>query len=151
MYQSYLDRSVPHVLHRWLGTAGLVVVFLLRIVLAQGVSLHPLSLHRNPHQLVVSPVVYRMLYVGRAFPPPLLLRTDTSTLDAHAIYLLNLLLAFLQPKFDPSLEADIMADNIEEGGEELPTTRQENEYEEFRPFMRRLPEWDFWCVFVFLF
>lgn len=68
--------------------------------------------------------------------------------DAHAIYLLNLLLAFLQPKFDPSLEADLVADNIEEGGEELPTTRQDATDEEFRPFVRRLPEWDFWSVQV---
>ena len=68
--------------------------------------------------------------------------------DAHAIYILNLLLAFLQPKFDPSLEADIVADNIEEGGEELPTTRQDATDEEFRPFVRRLPEWDFWSVEV---
>jgi hypothetical protein len=66
--------------------------------------------------------------------------------DAHAIYLLNLLLAFLQPKFDPSIEADLVADNIEEGGEELPTTRQDASDEEFRPFVRRLPEWDFWSV-----
>ncbi|KAG5647098.1 retention in endoplasmic reticulum protein 1 [Asterophora parasitica] len=62
---------------------------------------------------------------------------------AHAIYLLNLLLAFLQPKFDPSLEDDLMADEIEEGGEAtspLPSQRDD----EFRPFVRRLPEWQFW-------
>lgn len=66
--------------------------------------------------------------------------------DALAIYLLNLLLAFLQPKFDPSLEADIMADSIEEGGEQeeaLPTSARDDE---FRPFVRRLPEWNFWSV-----
>ncbi|KAI0258863.1 retrieval of early ER protein Rer1 [Gloeopeniophorella convolvens] len=64
---------------------------------------------------------------------------------AHAIYLLNLLLAFLQPKFDPSLQDDLMADELEEGGEEevrspLPSSRDD----EFRPFVRRLPEWQFW-------
>ncbi|KAG8901248.1 hypothetical protein FRB99_005457 [Tulasnella sp. 403] len=68
---------------------------------------------------------------------------------AHAIYLLNLLLAFLQPKFDPSLEQDIAATNIEEGGEEeaLPTVGSgfaNKDDEEFRPFIRRLPEWQFW-------
>ncbi|EIW80394.1 retrieval of early ER protein Rer1 [Coniophora puteana RWD-64-598 SS2] len=63
-----------------------------------------------------------------------------------AIYLLNLLLAFLQPRFDPSLEDDLHADEIEEGvGEEdeaprLPSQRDD----EFRPFVRRLPEWQFW-------
>lgn len=57
--------------------------------------------------------------------------------------MLNLLLAFLQPRFDPSLEADLMDDEIEEGGVEeppLPSSRDD----EFRPFVRRLPEWNFW-------
>ncbi len=65
--------------------------------------------------------------------------------DAHAIYILNLLLAFLQPRFDPSLEADLMDDEIEAGGGEtpLPTSAKDDE---FRPFVRRLPEWSFWCV-----
>ncbi|EIM85038.1 retrieval of early ER protein Rer1 [Stereum hirsutum FP-91666 SS1] len=64
---------------------------------------------------------------------------------AHAIYILNLLLAFLQPKFDPSIQDDLLADEIEEGGSEeqrspLPSSRDD----EFRPFVRRLPEWQFW-------
>jgi hypothetical protein len=37
-YQQILDRLTPHVIYRWLGTAGLVCVFLLRVLLAQGVS-----------------------------------------------------------------------------------------------------------------
>ena len=37
-YQQILDRWTPYVLNRWLATAGLLLVFLLRIVLAQGVS-----------------------------------------------------------------------------------------------------------------
>ncbi|EPQ55083.1 retrieval of early ER protein Rer1 [Gloeophyllum trabeum ATCC 11539] len=92
-------------MYRWLGTAGLLALFALRIVLSQG--------------------WYIVCY-------------------AHAIYLLNLLLAFLQPKFDPSLQDDLMADEIEEGGEDgrsaLPSARDD----EFRPFVRRLPEWQFW-------
>jgi len=103
-YHMLLDRSAPHVFHRWIGTAALVSLFLLRVLLSQG--------------------WYIVCY-------------------AHAIYLLNLLLAFLQPKFDPSLEADLAADNIEEGGD--PELRdQEPVDDEFRPFIRRLPEWDFW-------
>ncbi|KZT23495.1 retrieval of early ER protein Rer1 [Neolentinus lepideus HHB14362 ss-1] len=102
-YQQTLDRITPFGMYRWLGTAGLLGIFLLRIVLSEG------------------------WYI-----------------DAHAIYLLNLLLAFLQPKFDPSLQDDLMADEIEEGGDEgrssLPSTRDD----EFRPFVRRLPEWQFW-------
>ena len=68
--------------------------------------------------------------------------TPSYSADAHAIYLLNLLLAFLQPKFDPSLQEDLMADEIEEGGEEMALPSQRDD--EFRPFVRRLPEWQFW-------
>ncbi|KZO96139.1 retrieval of early ER protein Rer1 [Calocera viscosa TUFC12733] len=60
------------------------------------------------------------------------------------IYLLNLFLAFLQPKFDPSIEQDAMETSVEEGGEEgLPTSAKDDE---FRPFIRRLPEWKFWIA-----
>jgi hypothetical protein len=45
-------------------------------------------------------------------------------------------LAFLTPKIDPSLEE-------EEGDEEGPTLPTRND-EEFRPFIRRLPEFKFW-------
>lgn len=56
------------------------------------------------------------------------------------IYLLNLFLAFLQPKFDPSLTQD---EGLEDGDASQPTlpTKQD---EEFRPFIRRLPEFKFW-------
>lgn len=64
-------------------------------------------------------------------------------LDALGIYLLNLLLAFLQPKFDPSLEADLQADEIEEGLDAIPSLPSQKD-DEFRPFVRRLPEWNFW-------
>src|SRR6202042_663334 len=43
-YKQTLDRWTPHMLNRWLGTAALLAVFLLRIVLAQGVSLRLLFL-----------------------------------------------------------------------------------------------------------
>ena len=36
-YRALLDRTAPHLLYRWLGTAGLLAVFMLRIVFAQGV------------------------------------------------------------------------------------------------------------------
>ena len=66
--------------------------------------------------------------------------------DALAIYLLNLLLAFLQPKFDPSLQEDLMADDMEGGGDGEATPLPSQRDDEFRPFVRRLPEWQFWCV-----
>lgn len=40
VYQQTLDRWTPYMLNRWLVTAGLLATFFLRIVLAQGVSLH---------------------------------------------------------------------------------------------------------------
>ncbi|KAI9721110.1 MAG: hypothetical protein M1812_002591 [Candelaria pacifica] len=55
------------------------------------------------------------------------------------IYLLNLFLAFLQPKFDPSIEQDEGMEDGSAGG--LPTKKDE----EFRPFIRRLPEFKF-CI-----
>lgn len=55
------------------------------------------------------------------------------------IYLLNLFLAFLQPKFDPSLDST-EDEGLEGGQSSLPTKADE----EFRPFIRRLPEFKFW-------
>ncbi|KAG8529988.1 retention in endoplasmic reticulum protein 1 [Bacidia gigantensis] len=56
------------------------------------------------------------------------------------IYLLNLFLAFLQPKIDPSLTQD---EGLEDGSTNEPTLPTK-ESEEFRPFIRRLPEFKFW-------
>lgn len=51
------------------------------------------------------------------------------------IYHLNLFIAFLTPKMDPAI-----SDFDDDGGPELPTRANE----EFRPFVRRLPEFKFW-------
>ncbi|QSL65363.1 hypothetical protein MERGE_002673 [Pneumocystis wakefieldiae] len=53
------------------------------------------------------------------------------------IYLLNLFLAFLTPKLDLSLEQDLQEEDAEM---RLPIHQDE----EFRPFIRRLPEFKFW-------
>ena len=161
-YQQMLDKVTPFVLYRWLGTAGLLSIFMLRIVFSQGVSLLDLV------QGALLTVCHNQWYIGESeatfqrtalltsttsrpcsmlYVPPIFLHHIPLTLhlDAHAIYLLNLLLAFLQPKFDPSLQDDLLADEIEGGGEEmssLPSARDD----EFRPFVRRLPEWQFWYV-----
>ncbi|KAF8526054.1 retrieval of early ER protein Rer1 [Hysterangium stoloniferum] len=129
-YQALLDRSAPHTLQRWAGTAGLVFIFLMRIVFAQGVMVHRLVVH------VIEVGSDLIAALGAFF---------LLVCYAHAIYLLNLLLAFLQPRFDPSLEADLTADELEEGGPDeyvLPSQQQKDD--EFRPFIRRLPEWNFW-------
>ncbi|CAA6671259.1 unnamed protein product [Spirodela intermedia] len=49
------------------------------------------------------------------------------------IYLLNLLIGFLSPKVDPELE-------VLNDGPSLPTRGSED----FKPFIRRLPEFKFW-------
>ncbi|KAI8612733.1 retrieval of early ER protein Rer1 [Chytriomyces sp. MP71] len=51
------------------------------------------------------------------------------------IYLLNLFLAFLTPKFDPAMEGD-----NEDDGLALPVKAEDD----FKPFIRRLPEFKFW-------
>ncbi|BFZ23064.1 hypothetical protein BsWGS_26103 [Bradybaena similaris] len=60
---------------------------------------------------------------------------------ALGIYLLNLFIAFLTPKIDP---AGIEDSGDPEDGPSLPTTNNE----EFRPFLRRLPEFKFWYSFT---
>jgi len=57
---------------------------------------------------------------------------------ALGIYLLNLLIAFLSPRIDPAL-AELDDDGDDEGAS-LPTKNSE----EFKPFIRRLPEFKFW-------
>lgn len=57
---------------------------------------------------------------------------------ALGIYHLNLFIAFLTPKIDPALDLD------DDQGPELPTKSNE----EFRPFIRRLPEFKFWYAIV---
>jgi hypothetical protein len=56
------------------------------------------------------------------------------------IYLLNLFLAFLTPKFDPSLTQDEGLEDGDASASSLPTKQDD----EFRPFIRRLPEFKFW-------
>jgi hypothetical protein len=58
---------------------------------------------------------------------------------ALGIYHLNLFIAFLTPKIDPAMDFD-------DDGPELPTTSSSKS--EFRPFIRRLPEFKFWLGIV---
>ncbi|GAA5849900.1 hypothetical protein JCM8547_000948 [Rhodosporidiobolus lusitaniae] len=63
---------------------------------------------------------------------------------ALGIYLLNLFLAFITPKFDPAAAEDAAAAEAEEGAPGLPTSAGDLNDGEFRPFIRRLPEFKFW-------
>lgn len=66
------------------------------------------------------------------------------------IYLLNLFLSFLQPKFDPSLEQDQAENEVEAGGPStgLMADPSGSNDDEFKPFIRRLPEFKFWFVII---
>jgi hypothetical protein len=55
------------------------------------------------------------------------------------IYLLNLLIGFLSPMVDPELDPSAAQD-----GPALPTRGSD----EFKPFIRRLPEFKFWYVLL---
>lgn len=71
---------------------------------------------------------------------------------ALGIYYLNMLIAFLTPKIDPAIYDDFEGQLLSvvpdlrvlfaDDGPSLPT----NANEEFRPFIRRLPEFKFWWV-----
>ncbi|KAG1471733.1 hypothetical protein G6F56_001956 [Rhizopus delemar] len=99
-FQQVLDQTTPFVPYRWTGTGLLLIVFMSRVIYAEG--------------------WYIIAY-------------------ALGIYMLNLFLAFLTPKFDPSIELDEQANEMEEG----PSLPVKND-EEFKPFIRRLPEFKFW-------
>ncbi|KAJ4842085.1 Protein rer1b [Turnera subulata] len=92
-FQYYLDRSTPHPMERWIGTAVAAAIYVLRVYFVQGFYI----------------VSYGL-----------------------GIYILNLLIGFLSPKVDPELE--------QLDGAALPT----KDSDEFKPFIRRLPEFKFW-------
>ncbi|KAK0604395.1 hypothetical protein LWI29_015254 [Acer saccharum] len=93
-FQHLLDKLVPHILYRWLGCLGVLLIYALRVYLVEGFYI----------------VTYGL-----------------------GIYLLNLLIGFLSPQIDPEYTDAPL----------LPTHGSD----EFRPFVRRLPEFKFWyCI-----
>lgn len=99
IYQTWLDKTVPLLIPRWISFGLLYILYFIRVFILQG--------------------WYIVSY-------------------ALAIYHLNLFIAFLSPKVDPSIYGG--DDSEDEDGPALPT----NSNEEFRPFIRRLPEFKFW-------
>lgn len=87
-----------------------------------------------PHKIPrwVTSVVLLVIYAVRV----LILQGWYIITYALAIYLLNLFIAFISPKFDPMMEEE---EEIEDGPQ-LPTKSND----EFKPFIRRLPEFKFW-------
>ncbi|CAL5329064.1 unnamed protein product [Camellia sinensis] len=94
LFQFYLDKTTPHAVYRWVGTAILTFIYALRVFYVQGFYI----------------ITYGL-----------------------GIYILNLLIGFLSPLVDP--EVDHHSD-----GPMLPTKGSD----EFKPFIRRLPEFKFW-------
>lgn len=90
-YQHVLDKTVPHILNRWIGCLALALIYAVRVYFVQGFYI----------------ITYGL-----------------------GIYLLNLLMGFLSPQVDPEMQ----------DGPSLPTWGSD----EFRPFVRRLPEFKFW-------
>ena len=114
-------------------------------------TVHHLSLgrHRGSSPLLLPENCFRpgMVYwYDRNDPaqldrkPSKLTNTTCSVAYTLGIYLLNLFLLFLQPKFDPSLTQDEGLEDGEGEASSLPTKQDD----EFRPFIRRLPEFKFW-------
>ncbi|KAK9988038.1 hypothetical protein SO802_028277 [Lithocarpus litseifolius] len=98
-YQYYLDKTTPHAIYRWIGSAVIVLIYILRVYYIQGFYIISYGL---------------------------------------GIYLLNLLIGFLSPLVDPEMEVS------GGGGPLLPTKGSD----EFKPFIRRLPEFKFWYSFT---
>jgi hypothetical protein len=157
-FQGLLDRSTPHVIERWIVTGVLFLLFLLNVVLRQGVSglqsidrSYPIT-HPRAIQMRPTCASWRSLCVRGYLANP---HQWYIVCYALAIYILNLFLAFLQPRFDPSLAEDLAAEDVEEGAPGLPGSSTPksgggikgllsgfsngNDEEEFRPFIRRLP------------
>lgn len=57
-YQQVLDRWTPYALYRWLGTSGLLMIFMLRILIAQGVSRTFVTFQHVSYDFLV---VYRLV------------------------------------------------------------------------------------------
>ncbi|KAJ9170647.1 hypothetical protein P3X46_018740 [Hevea brasiliensis] len=89
--QHLLDKTVPHILYRWIACLFVAFIYAVRVYFVQGFYI----------------ITYGL-----------------------GIYMLNLLIGFLSPQIDPEIH----------DGPTLPTRGSD----EFRPFVRRLPEFKFW-------
>lgn len=106
-YQLLLDFVTPHWAARWTFSIFILLVFMARIIMAQG--------------------WYVICY-------------------GLSIFYLNLFIGFLSPKIDPAFQAAADDDDFgllggnDDLGPMLPTRAND----EFKPFIRRLPEFKFW-------
>lgn len=104
-YQLLLDITTPHWAARWTFSLVILILFMARVILAQG--------------------WYVICY-------------------GLSIYYLNLFIGFLSPKIDPAFQAGGEFDAEDFGNSDLGPMLPTKANDEFRPFIRRLPEFKFW-------
>ncbi|XP_006006543.1 protein RER1-like isoform X2 [Latimeria chalumnae] len=113
------------------GTPSFISMFCTRVGQIYQSLLDRATPHTTARWLVTLGLA--VLYLLRVF----LLQGWYIVTYALGIYHLNLFIAFLSPKVDPAVMED---SDDDEDGPSLPTRQNE----EFRPFIRRLPEFKFW-------
>ncbi|KAK6024529.1 Rer1 family protein [Ostertagia ostertagi] len=129
-YQYYLDKLTPQTTVRWLMAVVAIITFCARILYLQGFYIVAYAVGIYYLNLL-------LLFLTPSIDPALEDDDDGPgfyiVAYAVGIYYLNLLLLFLTPSIDPALEDD-------DDGPVLPSRTND----EFRPFMRRLPEFKCW-------
>jgi hypothetical protein len=134
-YRVYVDRTMPYSRERWIGFAATMFLYAIRTLWVNGTFYLVMQLE-DDHQLYI-PVVYAAIVPLLCPDYPILTVLPIGVgyyivAYAYGIYELNLFIQFLSPMHDPEAEED--------DGPQLPTHRGE----EFKPFIRRLPEFQFW-------
>ncbi|CAB3371904.1 Hypothetical predicted protein [Cloeon dipterum] len=129
-HQLLLDDWTPHTKVRWAITGALLFTLVFRVLICQMYQkkLDDVTPYTNARWIFA--IILILLFLARVF----WLQGWYIVTYALGIYHLNLFIAFLSPKIDPALS------DFDDDGPELPTSNNE----EFRPFIRRLPEFKFW-------
>ena len=138
---------VAYALGRWMvWNDGLVVG-------TMAPSLPCLSVCSSPHLHLFGLSLPRPQLPPPIHHPPYPYAPLHSAHPVIGIYLLNLFLLFLQPKYDPTMSQNYASNDVDEDEDtqsgllgQLPTTSKDDE---FRPFIRKLPEFKFWYVVPF--
>jgi hypothetical protein len=142
-YQHALDQTVIHVVPRWLGLAGLLALYALRVYYAKGwyIVTYGLGISLlNQFIGFISPQVRPAAAAQRGgagccWPGAAARPWRRAPIpQRHATIITPPAMIATHPQIDP--------DAAGSDGPLLPI----NGSEEFRPFRRRVPEFQFWCV-----
>lgn len=156
--QVLLDRSTPFILYRWLALLGVALIYAVRVyflhgcarststaatmrlagsLAARSVRGHHAALQQGTGCTALSAAA-RRCRVALGHPAPTSPGPAAAPFPrcrfyivtyALGIYNLNLFLGFLTPQMDPEHEGPVLPSKSDE---------------EFRPFVRKLPEFKFW-------